>query len=78
MSKTFRKTEAEAAAFVVCQAIGLDAGTAASDYIHLNDGRTETLAASLDRIQHVAADIIAALQCPHEQAVAARPKRLTS
>jgi hypothetical protein len=71
LSKTVRETEAEAVAFVVSQAIGLHTGTAASDYIQLYDGKTETLAASLDRIQHVAADIIAALQCPNEQAVAA-------
>ncbi|MGD9689483.1 MAG: ArdC family protein [Phycisphaerales bacterium] len=70
-SKTVRETEAEAVAFVVSQAIGLDTGTAASDYIQLYDGKTETLAASLDRIQHIAADIIAALQCPNEQAAAA-------
>lgn len=70
-SKTVRETEAEAVAFVVCQAIGLETGTAASDYIQLYDGKPETLAASLDRIQHTAADIIAALQCPHEQAQAA-------
>lgn len=69
-SKTVRETEAEAVAFVVCQAIGLQTGTAASDYIQLYDGKTETLAASLDRIQHVAADIVAALQCPQEQATA--------
>lgn len=65
-----RETEAEAVAFVVCQAIGLETGSAASD-IQLYDGKSETLAASLDRIQHVAADIIAAIQCPNEQAVAA-------
>jgi antirestriction protein ArdC len=71
ISKTVRETEAEAVAFVVCQAIGLENGSAASDYIQLYDGKTETLAASLDRIQHVAADIIAAIQCPNEQAIAA-------
>lgn len=70
-SKTVRETEAEAVAFVVCQAIGLETGSAASDYIQLYDGKPETLAASLDRIQHVAADIIAAIQCPNEQAIAA-------
>lgn len=68
-SKTVRETEAEAVAFVVCQAIGLETGTAASDYIQLFDGKTETLAASLDRIQHIAAEIIAALHnAPDEQA----------
>lgn len=71
ISRTVRETEAEAVAFVVCQAIGLETGTAASDYIQLYDGKTETLAASLHRIQHVAAEIIAAIQCPNEQAIAA-------
>ncbi|MEK6701635.1 MAG: ArdC family protein [Planctomycetota bacterium] len=70
-SKTVRETEAEAVAFVVCQAIGLETGTAASDYIQLYDGKTETLAASLDRIQRVAADIIAALRGRDEEAFAA-------
>ena len=51
----------EAVAFVVCQAIGLETGSAASDYIQLYDGKAETIAESLDRIQHVAADIIKAL-----------------
>ena len=70
-SKQVRETEAEAVAFVVCQSIGLATGSAASDYIQLYDGKTETLAASLDRIQHAAAEIIAALKSPNEQAVAA-------
>lgn len=71
-SKTVRETEAEAVAFVVCQAIGLETGSAASDYIQLYDGETETLAASLDRIQKTAAEIIAVLHdAPDEQAHAA-------
>src|ERR1700753_610036 len=37
-TKTVRETEAEAIAFVVSQAIGLDAGNAAADYIHLYNG----------------------------------------
>jgi hypothetical protein len=32
-SKTVRETEAEAVAFVVCQAIGLDNGTSGVDYV---------------------------------------------
>lgn len=60
-SKTVRETEAEAVAFVVCQAVGLSTGTAASDYIQLYDGNTETLAASLERIQMAAAEIVRAL-----------------
>jgi len=58
-------------AFVVAQAVGLDAGAAARDYIQFYDGKTDTLAASLDRIQKTAADIIAALSAPEEQAHAA-------
>jgi len=57
-SKTVRETEAEAVAFVVCQAIGLETGSAGSDYIQFYDGKPETLASSLDRIQQVAAGII--------------------
>lgn len=71
LSKTVRETEAEAVAFVVCTAIGLETGAAASDYIQLYQGDEKTLAASLDRIQHVAADIIAAIQCPNESAITA-------
>lgn len=70
-SKTVRETEAEAVSFVVCQAIGLETGSAASDYIQLYDGEAETLAESLDRIQHVAAGIIKALQGSEEQVSAA-------
>jgi len=55
-------------AFVVTQAIGLQAGTTASDYIQLYDGKADTLAASFNRIQHAAAAIIAALECPSEAA----------
>lgn len=61
LSQTVRETEAEAVAFVVSQAIGLETGTAASDYIQLYDGASETLAASLDRIQKVSAEIISGL-----------------
>lgn len=64
-TKTIRETEADAVAFVVCQAIGLDTGTTTADYIQLYNGDTDTLAASLDYIQKTAAEIIAAIS--HEQ-----------
>ncbi len=32
-TKQVRETEAEAVAFVVCQAIGLETGTASADYV---------------------------------------------
>lgn len=59
--KTVRETEAEAVAFVVSQAVGLDTNGAASDYIQLYRGNPETLAASLTCIQQTAARIIEAL-----------------
>jgi len=60
-TKTVRETEAEAVAFVVCQAIGLDTGTAAADYIRLYNGDADTLGESLDAIQKAAAEILAAI-----------------
>lgn len=61
LSRTVRETEAEAVAFVVCQAIGLDSVAASADYLTLYQGDTQTLAASLDRVQGVALAIIAAI-----------------
>jgi antirestriction protein ArdC len=65
-NKTIRETEAEAVAFVVCQSIGLETGTAASDYIQLYSGNRETLASSLEFIQQTACDIITALRLKGE------------
>jgi antirestriction protein ArdC len=56
-TKRVRETEAEAVAFVVCEGIGL-AASSCVDYIHLYDGNKETLAASLERIQHTSAEIL--------------------
>jgi N-terminal domain of anti-restriction factor ArdC len=60
-SKTVRETEAEAVAFVVSHAIGLDTNTAASDYIQLYSGDKHTLLASLEAVRHTAAEILTAL-----------------
>jgi antirestriction protein ArdC len=60
-SRTVRETEAEAVAFVVCQAIGLEAINAAADYTHLYQGSKETLLESLQRIRQAAAEIIGAI-----------------
>ncbi len=59
-SKSVRETEAEAVAFVDCEGVGL-AATSSVDYIHLYDGNKETLAASLERIQHTSAEILTAI-----------------
>lgn len=47
----FRETEAEAVAFVVATAIGLDPGTSSSDYIQLHSVDETTLAESLGYVQ---------------------------
>lgn len=70
ISRTVRETEAEAVAFVVCQAVGLDDNCSASDYIQLYQGRKETLVASLERIRGVATTIIGAI-LPEERQMAA-------
>ena len=61
-SRTVRETEAEAVAFVVCQALGLDSVTRSADYIQLYRGDTETLAESLELIQKTAASIVDAIR----------------
>jgi antirestriction protein ArdC len=54
-TKKVRETEAEAIAFVVCSALGLDSCERSSDYIALYRGSTETLSESLEFIQKTAA-----------------------
>jgi antirestriction protein ArdC len=61
-TKVVRETEAEAIAFVVGKAVGLDAGTASADYIHLYNGNASLLAESLEVIQRTSAVILAALE----------------
>ncbi|MCA9050607.1 MAG: hypothetical protein KDA89_17840, partial [Planctomycetaceae bacterium] len=53
-TKTIRETEAEAVAFVVCTAAGIDRNTVSSDYIRLYQGDRETLAESLQHIRRCA------------------------
>lgn len=60
-NKSSRETEAEAVAFVVCHAIGLETGTAASDYIQLWQGDKATLSESLQFIQSTAIQILTAI-----------------
>jgi hypothetical protein len=56
-----RETEAEAVAFVVSTAIGLDPGSSSSDYIQLHSGDKATLAESLGFVQRTAAEILKAI-----------------
>lgn len=60
-SKRSRETEAEAVAFVVCHAIGLETGSASQDYIQLYEGDAKLLTASLEYIQKTAARILNAI-----------------
>jgi hypothetical protein len=57
-----RETEAEAVAFIVGQAIGLEMGNASSDYIQMYNGNAALLAESLEVIQRTSAVILAAIR----------------
>ncbi|MBW4039118.1 MAG: ArdC family protein [Acidobacteria bacterium] len=61
-TKVVRETEAEAIAFVIGKAIGLETGTASADYIQLYHGNASLLAESLEVIQKTSAVILAALE----------------
>ncbi len=67
-TKTVRETEAEAIAFVVSKAIGLNTGRASADYIHLYHGNAALLAESLEVIQKTSAVILSALESPTPEA----------
>ena len=60
-TKTVRETEAEAVAFVVSKAIGLNPASSAS-YIQLYHGNAELLMESLEVVQQTSAVILAALK----------------
>ena len=60
-SKRIRETEAEAVAFVVCSAIGLDTGTTAQDYIGLYGSDTKLLVESLQYVQQASSQILNAI-----------------
>ena len=59
---TVRETEAEAVAFIVGQAIGLEMGNASSDYIQMYNGNATLLAESLEVIQRTSGVILAAIR----------------
>jgi hypothetical protein len=58
---TVRETEAEAVAFIVGQAIGLEMGKTSSDYIQMYAGNAALLAESLEVIQRTSAVILDAI-----------------
>jgi len=72
---TVRETEAEAVAFVVGQAIGLEMGKSSSDYIQMYNGDSRLLAESLEFVQRISGIILAALRDPEvAEAAAAEPE----
>ena len=60
-TRTIRETEAEAVAFVVCQAIGLESNGSSADYIALWNTNKEMLMQSLHFIQQTASQILSAV-----------------
>ena len=57
-TKQVRETEAEAVAFVVCHALGLETGSSSADYIQLWQGDAALLRQSLEAVQQTAAVIV--------------------
>ena len=70
-TKQVRETEAEAVAFVVCQAVGLETGTASADYIQLWHGDANLLRESLQAVQQTAAVILGGIAPEPAAALAA-------
>jgi antirestriction protein ArdC len=60
-SRRIRETEAEATAFVVCHAVGLETGSAACDYIQLWNGDAQLLTESLGYVRQAASQMLTAL-----------------
>ena len=60
-TQAVRETEAEAVAFVVCHALGLETGTGSTDYIQLYHGDANLLKESLEVVQRTSNVILAAI-----------------
>jgi len=69
-TQAVRETEAEAVAFVICHALGLETGTGSSDYIQLYHGDANLLKESLEVVQRTSNVILGAISSE----VADRPK----
>jgi hypothetical protein len=75
---TVRETEAEAVAFIVGQAIGLEMGNASSDYIQMYNGNATLLAESLEVIQRTSALILAAIREEEIAEAATEPEQFAA
>jgi hypothetical protein len=63
-TKIIRETEAEAVAYVVSKAVGLELSTKSADYIQLWSGDESVLMESLELVRGVASQILTALESP--------------
>ena len=75
-TKKVRETEAEAVAFVICNAIGLQNGTSSADYIQLWHRDANLLRESLEAVQQTAAVILRAITPKQEEAPDSEPSSL--
>jgi hypothetical protein len=77
-TKQVRETEAEAVAFVICQSLGLETGSASADYIQLWNGDSKLLQESLEVVQRTAAVILGGIAAkPAETESAPEPEAVT-
>lgn len=58
VSRTVAETEAEAVAYVVCQASQVDSRELSSEYIRLHDGDAKLLERSFERVRSTACQIL--------------------
>ena len=72
-TKKVRETEAEAVAFVICNAVGLQNGTSSADYIQLWHGDANLLRESLEAVQQTAAVILGAITPKPDEAQEPEP-----
>jgi hypothetical protein len=71
-TKTVRETEAEAIAFIISRAVGLNTSSASADYIALYYGNAELLTESLTFIQQASSTILDALFAEEQQSELAK------
>ncbi len=74
ISRAAKEAEAEAVAYAVCTGIGLECGSACSDYVKTWRGTKELLLASLTRIRSTAVEILNALLDEPKQMAAPIPQ----
>jgi hypothetical protein len=69
-TRVVKETEAEAIAFIIGKAVGLETGSASADYIQLYHGNASLLVESLEVIQKASAVILSALEPSFTEAMA--------